>query len=126
MSKIVQIKIFNNILDNFLTFIEQDFPFLKSKMMLTRNSVEFVRKANPRMVIEQFMNYAYKYKTKIFDCDEDFFIKEYDIQNINQDDFMSSINLKELWMSGQITNVQKAKIFLFFQQLYLSGEKCYI
>ena len=123
MNKIVNIKIFNNILDNFISFIEGNFPQVRSQLLLSKNSLEFVRKANPRMVVEQFMIAALPYRKNIFDCDQDFFIKEYDSKK-NEDDFLSSLNLKEVWLADTTSDIQKAQIFLYFQQLIKAGEKC--
>ena len=51
MSKIVQIKIFNDILDQFLDYLENNFLMFKSDIILTRSTVDFIRRSNPRLVI---------------------------------------------------------------------------
>lgn len=73
MSKIVQIKIFNDILDQFLDYLETNFVIFRSDLMLTRSTVDFIRRSNPRLVIEQYMNFVGPYERYIFDCDEEFF-----------------------------------------------------
>ena len=69
MNKIVQIKIFNDILDQFFEFLETNFPFFKSDIMLTRSTAEFIRRSNPRLVVEQFMSLVGPYNQQIFECD---------------------------------------------------------
>ena len=61
MSKIVQIKIFNDVLDQFLEYLESNFPMFKSDLVLTRSTVEFVRKSNPRLAVEQYISYVGTY-----------------------------------------------------------------
>ena len=74
MSIIVHIKVFNEILDQFFEFLETEFDEFKSDIVLTRTGIDFIRQNNPRLVIEQFMTMIEPYKTKVFECDEDFFL----------------------------------------------------
>ena len=74
MSKIVQIKIFNDILDQFFDYLETNFLIFKSDIILTRSTVDFIRRSNPRLVVEQYMSYVNSYEKYIFNCDEQFFL----------------------------------------------------
>ena len=74
MSKILQIKIFNDILDQFMDYLDENFKFFRSDLILIRNTMEFIRRSNPRLVVEQYMSYVGPYKKHIFNCDENFFI----------------------------------------------------
>ena len=128
MSKIVHIKVFNDILDQFLDFIENDFPFLRADIVLTKNTLGFIRKGNPRMVVEQFLEYALPFEKQIFDCDEDFFLNtSLDKLGVkNKDEFLLTNKLKSIWESPQTTQVQKARVFLTFQKLLTAGKRCII
>ncbi|NBO98872.1 MAG: hypothetical protein EBU90_01920 [Proteobacteria bacterium] len=122
MSKIVQIKIFNDILDQLFDFLEDNFQMFKSDIILSRSTIQFMRKSNPRLVVEQFMNSAVQYKREIFDCNEDFFLN---IENfgLSGENAVFGKKLRSIWRSSEITNEQKAYIWLYFQKLYRAGER---
>lgn len=123
MSKIIQIKIFNDILDQFLNYLETTFVYLKSEIILSRNSMEFVRKGNPRMVVEQFMQYTDPYTKHIVECDEDFFLN-FNNLNLTKEDVLFGTKLKRIWESRDTTDTQKATVFMYFQKLLKAGKKC--
>jgi hypothetical protein len=125
MSKIVQIKIFNDILDQFFDFLESNFKLFKSDIMITRSGVEFLRKGNPRMVVEQFMANVSPYKNQIYECNENFFM---DFENnlkhhLDDENILVGMRIKNMWNSPNITETQKAYIWLYFQKLLKAGEK---
>jgi hypothetical protein len=127
MSKILQIKIFNDILDQFLEYLEENFEFFKSDIILSRTAVEFVRKSNPRMVVEQFMSYAYPYRKEVFECNEDFFVNfDVNVKDLSSEDVMFGMRIRSIWLSSDITDNQKAHIWLYFQKLIKAGEKVII
>lgn len=123
MNKIVQIKIFNDILDQFFDFLDNNFPYNKSDIMLARSTAEFIRNSNPRMVVEQFMSYAVLYKQQIFDCDEDFFLNFENKISMKSQYILRAIKLKNVWESPETSDYQKAHIWLYFQKLIKAGEK---
>jgi hypothetical protein len=123
MNKIIQIKNFNGLLDQFFDFLEESFVNFKSEFILTRNTMELVRKGNPRLVVEQFINNVKSYKKYIFECDEDFFIN-YELNHdvVSKDDMLLGMRLKEIWLSDQITDRKKATVFYYLQKLITTGE----
>jgi hypothetical protein len=127
MSKIVQIKIFNDVLDQFLDYLETNFQDFRSDIILSRSTVEFIRRSNPRLVVEQYINCIYPFKTHIFDCNEDFFLN---FNNLNledigftKDNLILISKVKNIWVSSNINDKQKAYIWLYFQKLIQAGEK---
>lgn len=126
MSKIVQIKIFNDIVDQFMDYLETHFPFFRSDIILTRSTVEFVRRSNPRLVVEQFMSYVGPYENYIFNCDEDFFL-DFDTNlkqiGLTADNILFGSKIRNIWMSNDITDKQKAHIWMYFQKLLRAGSK---
>jgi len=129
MNKIVQIKIFNDILDQFFDYLETNFKFFKSDIVLTRTATEFIRKSNPRLVVEQFMMAVMPYQKHIFNCDEDFFLNfEENIpkNSLSSDNILSGMRIKTMWLSDEITDTQKAYIWLYFQKMIKAGEKVLI
>lgn len=126
MSKIVQIKIFNDVLDQFLTFLQSNFPLFKSDLILTKSSVDFVRNSNPRLVVEHFMKFTMPFHKEIFACDEDFFL---DLQNLSktsaeaEQNILLGMRIKNMWQSPSTTDEQKAMIWFFFHKLIKAGEK---
>lgn len=124
MSKIVQIKIFNDILDQFLDYLENNFSFFKSDIVFIKSTVEFIRKSNPRLVVEQYMDYVGPYKDYILKCDENFFLN-FNLQqtgaNIENQIFGNKI--RNIWISNDINDNQKAHIWLYFHKLLKAGSK---
>lgn len=126
MSKIVQIKIFNDILNQFLDYLEANFVFFKSEITLARSAIEFIRKNNPRLVVEQFMKNVSPYRKQIFDCDEEFFLNfEPNLKTVGlgKDNIMFGMKIRNIWLSNDTTDRQKAYIWLYFQKLLKAGEK---
>lgn len=127
MSKIVQIKIFNDILDQFLDYLDENFKFFKSDLILIRNTMEFIRRSNPRLVVEQYMSYVGPYKKYIFNCDEEFFINfDTNLKQIGltSDNIIFGSKIRNIWLSDSITKTQKAYIWLYFQRLLKAGLNC--
>jgi len=127
MSKIVQIKIFNDILDQFLDYLDENFKFFKSDLILIRNTMEFIRRSNPRLVVEQYMSYVGPYKKYIFNCDEEFFINfDTNLKQIGltSDNIIFGSKIRNIWLSDSITTTQKAYIWLYFQKLLKAGLNC--
>jgi hypothetical protein len=126
MSKIVQIKIFNDILDQFLDFLESNFLIFRSDIILTKSTIDFIRRSNPRLVVEQYMSYVAPYEKNIFECDEDFFLNfDTNLKQIGltSDDILFGSKIRNIWLSSEITNNQKAYIWLYFQKLLRAGKK---
>ena len=124
MSKIAKIKRFNDYLDQLFNYLEDTFPFYKSDIILTKNSIHFIRKSNPRLVVEQFLEYVQPYSEQIFSCDEDFFMNFEQNMSLDQENMLYGLKLKSLWI--QNTNIsqilyQKARIFDYFQKLLNSA-----
>ena len=123
MSLIVHIKVFNEILDQFFEFLETEFEDFRSDIILTRTGIDFIRQNNPRLVIEQFMTMIKPYKAQVFDCDEEFFLNFQLLPGVSSEQSMLCSKVKQIWMSSNINNTQKAYIWLYFQKLIKSGEK---
>jgi hypothetical protein len=122
MSKIVQITTFNNILEQFFDYMENEFPYFKSDLILTRSIITTVRKSNPRLVVEQFLEYILPYENQIKECDEDFFLNFENNMSLNKDNMMYGLKLKSIWLSNQDqsskkTLLGKAIIFHFFGKM---------
>lgn len=126
MNKIVQIKVFNDILDQLFEFLETNFVDFKSDVILARSTMEFIRNSNPRLVVEQFMTYVGRYRKYIFDCDENFFLnfdKNLPSKELTVDNLLTGLKIKNIWVSPEITEHQKAYIWLYFQRLLKAGDK---
>lgn len=124
MSLIIHIKVFNDILDQFFDYLETEFLEFKSDIVLTRTGVEFIRKNNPRLVVEQFVSMIEPFKQYIFDCDEDFFLNFNLLDGaVSNENSLLCMKVKKIWVSDNITDNQKAHIWLYFQKLIKAGEK---
>jgi len=126
MNKILQIKIFNDLLDQFFDFLESNFEDYKSDVILARSTMEFIRKSNPRLVVEQFMTYVGPYRKEVIDCNENFFLnfdKNLTKTELTVDNMLTGLKIKNMWLSPDTTNHQKAYIWLYFQKLLKAGDK---
>ena len=128
MNKIVQIKVFNDILDQFFNYMEDEFPYFKSDIILTKSSIDFIKRSNPRLVVEQFLQYISPYSTQIMECDEDFFLNFENNMGLDKDNLLYGLKLKSMWMENSHQNsektlLQKATIFYYFQKLLKSASK---
>jgi len=126
MNSIIQIKIFHDLLEQFFVFLETNFVLYKSDIILIKTAIDFVKKSNPRLVVEQFILSVKPYKQHLFDCNEKFFLdyeNNLELSNLSQSDNGLVLKIKDLWLSNNITDNQKAYIWLYLQKLYKSGEK---
>lgn len=124
MSLIIHIKVFNDILDQFFNYLETQFEEFKSDIILTRTGVEFIRKNNPRLVVEQFVTMIEPFREYIFNCDEDFFLNFQLLDDsISNENSLLCMKVKKIWVSDNITDTQKAHIWLYFQKLIKAGDK---
>lgn len=125
MSKLVHIKRFNDILDQLFNYLEDTFPFYKSDIILTKNSIHFIRRSNPRLVVEQFLQYVRPYSEEIFNCDEDFFMNFEQNMSLDQANMLYGLKLKSLWIQNKDpkkTLYEQAHIFNYFQKLLNSAD----
>ena len=127
MNKIIHIKIFNDILDQFLEYLEDNFYLFRSDIILVKTTIEFIRKSNPRLVVEQFMSYVSPYKEYVFNCDEHFFLN-FDVNlkqiGLSPDNMIFGSKIRNIWISSDTTKKQKAYIWLYFQKMLKTGMKC--
>jgi hypothetical protein len=124
MSLIIHIKVFNDILDQFFNYLENEFPEFQSDIILTRTGVEFIRASNPRLVVEQFVTMVEPYKQQIYNCDEDFFLNFTFVPGeITDENSLLCVKVKKIWMSESTTDTQKAHIWFYFQKLIKAGDK---
>jgi hypothetical protein len=128
MNKIVQIKIFNDLMDQFFEYMECEFPYFRSDILLTKSSIDLIRKGNPRLVVEQFVQYIYPYSTQIMECDEEFFLNFEHNMGLNKENLLYGLKLKSIWLANsnqdsEIILRQKATIFYYFQKLLKCASK---
>lgn len=126
MNRIVQIQIFNDLLNQLFEFLDANFPLFRSDILLTKSTVDLLKKSNPRLVVEQLMKCLNPYRDKIFSCNENFFIdfdKNLSSSRLTTDDILFGIKLRNVWLSSDITDIQKAYIWMYFQKLIKAGDR---
>lgn len=106
---------FNNLLDKFLEYIENNFTELSSEMKLTRTAIEFVKKSNPCVIMKKFMEGIKPYKSEILACNELFFLEHMSGLKtaLDTNEIVFTDKLRDIWINGNISEIQKANIFLF-------------
>jgi hypothetical protein len=97
----------------------------KSDLILTRMTTNLLIKSNPRLVVEQFMDYMLPYSEHITECNDSFFLNFDNL--INQDtpknNIMFATRIKSIWIAKGTTDNEKARIWLFFQRLLKAGKR---
>ncbi len=106
---------FNEQILNFLNELSALFP--EDKALKTfYHTVEFMKKTNPREVMNQFKNYVYPYKDQILKKDENFFLNNSFSDSIQGNHVISEmIRIKTIWSSGQLTAKDKECIWNYFK-----------
>lgn len=123
MSQLTRIILFNKILDQFLLYIEDTFPAFSSDILLTKSTIGFIRKSNPRLVVEKFNSIVLPYKQQIESCDEDFFLNFEKNMQLDNDSLLYGLKLKSIWANISSKDdpeeilKRKATIFYYFQKL---------
>lgn len=123
MDHILSLKMFNELLDKFFDYLLETFPLYKGDVLLSKTSLDLIRRGNPKLVVDQFREYVSIHKREIFNCNEDFFLNFDKNCNVPSEHLMYGFKLKGIWTSTNITERQKAKIWLYFQKLVTLSEK---
>ncbi len=125
MSKIVDMKVFLDILHQFLDYLGDTYPLFKSDIYLTKTSIKLLESTNPRLVVEQFMEYILPYSTQIENCEEEFFLNFDNLVSSDtpQDNVMFAMRIRNIWLAKSTSDTQKAKIWWYFKKLLKSGKR---
>lgn len=130
MNKIVQIKVFNDVMDQFFEYMETEFPYFRSDIVLTKSSIDLLKRSNPRLVIEQFLQYISPYSKQITECDEDFFLNFEQNMSLDKENLLYGLKLKSIWIENASDSEkvlrQKATIFFYFQKLLKCASKVFL
>ena len=125
MNKLVETKVFLDLLGQFFDYLEENYTMFKSDLILTRMPTNLLIKSNPRLVVEQFMDYMLPYSEHITECNDSFFLNFDNL--INQDtpknNIMFATRIKSIWIAKGTTDNEKARIWLFFQRLLKAGKR---
>jgi hypothetical protein len=125
MNKLVETKVFLDLLGQFFDYLEENYTMFKSDLILTRMTTNLLIKSNPRLVVEQFMDYMLPYSEHITECNDSFFLNFDNL--INQDtpknNIMFATRIKSIWIAKGTTDNEKARIWLFFQRLLKAGKR---
>lgn len=124
MSNLSIIIAFDNLLDKFLEYIENNFTELSSETKLTRTAIEFVKTSNPRIIMKKFMEGIEPYKSEIISCNESFFLEHmYGLKTaLDTNGISFTDKLRDMWINGHISETQKANIFLFLIKMIKLNE----
>ena len=114
---------FNTQLDNFVYYLEKIYPENFS-IKTYHNSINMVKKVNPRQIVNFFKTYIYIYKDEIMNENASFFLNKNYNDDLNNDpnSMLEVIKFKDLWDTAK--EEHKKQIFRYFQLLCLLSEKC--
>ena len=102
---------FNDMMGQFLVELHKTFPEEKG-LKKCLSAFDLMKEANPRLVVDGFMNGVAPYTEQISAKDDSFFIKE--SKNL---DFMKGVNLEKHW--GSCSENTKNAIWQYVQTLYM-------
>ena len=106
---------FNEQLLNFLQEMCRLFPEDK-KLSTFLFTVDLMKKANPRELMNQFKQYVYPFKSQIMNKEESFFLENAFGDNIQDKSNMSEmLRIKDIWISGKLTKNDKDCIWNYFK-----------
>lgn len=117
-----QVIVFNGVLDKFLNYLETISIELKTDIALTKTVIYLMKNSHPTSTVDKFMSYSQPYKSKLINCDENFFLSYNAMSSNEHFDIISK--LKSVWKT--LDQKQKATIFYYFHMLLDLGEKCVI
>jgi hypothetical protein len=116
---------FTNQLNDFLDKLSCISP-TNTDLKTYKTVVLFIKKTNPKKLMDNFYNSVYKYKTEIMNEDEQFFfhIDEEKMENMDKEDTLRFALLKEVWKLEMTSDTRK-KVWLYLQVLIKLCEKYY-
>lgn len=123
MSRLIYIKAFNDLLDQFLDYLSDSFPDFKSDILLTRTATEFIRSGSPNTAVDKFLQYVLPYEKQIQDCNEDFFLRFEKNLTLDNDSVLFGLKLRNIWLSDNMNDLKKARIWLFFHRMINAARK---
>jgi hypothetical protein len=125
MSASALLSAFNNQLTNLSTAVIERFPHL-GELRMAHSAILMLKNVNPKLLIEIFLNYCYKYRTNIEERNETFFlntdfISEIDIIEKSQESFEFMGVLRKHW--SELDATEKDSIWTYFAVLLRLSEK---
>lgn len=125
MDSLKNIKIFLDLMREFLDYLSETYPEFKGDLFLTKTSMNLLAKTNPRLVVEQFMSYINPYSTHIDNCNEAFFMNFDNLvtNDTPKDNIMFAVRIKAIWIDKGTTDTDKARIWLYFKKFLKIGKK---
>ena len=103
---------FIQVMEQFLDELTQTFPEQRA-LKKYKATVDVMRKANPRKVMDVFMESAGQFQDKIMAMDESFFLE-------NDIGFLDALEIKK-WWTPELSNTTKSSIWQFLQYLLVTG-----
>ena len=117
---------FNKLLDELLVYLENAFKKIADeedviKIRMYRNGLSLLRKANARMVVENFWYYVGSHEQQIYDHDSHYFLdSDFVSLGFKKDDnetLQDGLRLKKLWESDKINTEIKDDIWACLETL---------
>ncbi len=119
MSSPQLIKAFVSLIDDFVSELEFSFPEEKD-IKVTHSKLKMLAAVNPKMIVQEFVNYLLPYKKQLFDKDHHFFM---DISNFELDKSSAMQGIKIIDLLKDTSEDNTNVIFNYMQKLFRLGEK---
>jgi hypothetical protein len=76
---------------------------------------------NSQLLLQSFIQFVYPYKKQIMEKDEQFFLKDGNVQ-VEEDDLSKAIHLRDLWQN-KLRKENKDIVWKYFQVMVVLAEK---
>lgn len=119
------VKDFNNLLTEFLTYIEKLFKKIGDnsdviKVRMLKNKLELGKKADAKGIVDNFWFFVKDHIDQIYDRDTQYFLEQdfrhFGVENDHETQ-QDALKLRELWASNQISDNDKEDIWITFETL---------
>jgi hypothetical protein len=113
-------KRFNKQVTNFLNDLHKILPSQKD-IAVYQTQLETVKMMNSQLLLQSFIQFVYPYKKQIMEKDEQFFLKDGNVQ-VEEDDLSKAIHLRDLWQN-KLRKENKDIVWKYFQVMVVLAEK---
>lgn len=106
---------FCDMMEQFLTELIEVFPNEKA-FKKAKTATQLLRKTNPRVVMNSYMDCISPYATKLMAKDDTIFTED-----AGKIEFLNDLNIASHWTNPETTDGTKAAIWQYLQTLYILG-----
>jgi hypothetical protein len=109
--------VFVKVLDAFMEYLQDEFPEFSGELSIYSGLLYLAKSTNLQGVMSAFNSVLTPYSEYIYECNEDFFLKNSFDSVSNESVNILISKIKMIWTSDKITPNKKAHIWLYVRKL---------